>query len=349
MRDFRADFLWGGACAANQFEGAWDVDGKGASIADMCTNGSRTSPKWVTASIHPDRLYPSHDAIDFYHRYEEDIALFAEMGFRCFRTSINWTRIFPTGEEDEPNEAGLAFYERVFRCCKEHGIEPLVTISHYELPYALVEKYNGWAGREIVGLYEKYCKVIFERYKDLVKYWLTFNEINSGTMPMGAVLSLGTVRGYEGPLTEVPDAPQTRFQALHHQFIASARAVKYAHEHYPHFKIGCMTLMASTYPLTCSPDDMIFAQRRMQMMNWFTSDVQVRGAYPHFARRFFEENGIVLKAHHDGQLRGSTLYGGEASSPHHGRRLRYLHLLHRRLRLARKHGECGGHPLHRKF
>ena len=168
MSVFRDDFLWGGACAANQFEGAWDVDGKGDSVADHCTNGSNTNPKRITVDFEPGALYPSHEAIDFYHHYEEDIALFAEMGFKTFRTSINWTRIFPTGEEAEPNEKGLAFYDRVFDCCKKHGIEPLVTISHYELPYALVKKYNGWAGRELVDLYVKYCKVLFERYKDKV-------------------------------------------------------------------------------------------------------------------------------------------------------------------------------------
>ena len=178
MSVFRDDFLWGGACAANQFEGAWDVDGKGPSIPDLCTNGSHTSPKWVTTAIRSDRLYPSHEAIDFYHHYEEDIALFAEMGFKTFRTSINWTRIFPTGMETEPNEKGLEFYDKVFDCCKKHGIEPLVTISHYELPYALVEKYNGWVSRELIEFYMNYCKAIFERYKDKVKYWLTFNEIN---------------------------------------------------------------------------------------------------------------------------------------------------------------------------
>ena len=194
MSVFRDDFLWGGACAANQFEGAWDVDGKGPSVPDMCTNGSHTSPKWVTTHIHPDRLYPSHEAIDFYHHYEEDIALFAEMGFKTFRTSINWTRIFPTGMESEPNEKGLEFYDRVFDCCKKHGIEPLVTISHCELPYALVERYNGWASRELIDFYMNYCKTIFERYKDKVKYWLTFNEINTGTMPIGGILNTGTIQ-----------------------------------------------------------------------------------------------------------------------------------------------------------
>ncbi|MDE7262601.1 MAG: glycoside hydrolase family 1 protein [Oscillospiraceae bacterium] len=295
MSVFREDFLWGGATAANQFEGAWDLDGKGPSVSDMCTNGSHTVPKRVTTTIEPNTLYPSHEAIDFYHHYEEDIALFAEMGFRCFRMSINWTRIFPTGMESEPNEKGLAFYDKVFDCCKKHSIEPLVTISHYELPYALVEKCNGWEGREVIGYFENYCKAIFERYKDKVKYWLTFNEINAGTMPMGNVLSTGTIQGFSGTIDQVPDHPQARFQALHHMFVASARVVKYAHAHYPNFKLGCMTLMGTTYPLTCNPDDILAAQQKMNMTNWFTSDVQVRGAYPYFAKRFFQEHNIEIR------------------------------------------------------
>ena len=198
MSVFRDDFLWGGACAANQFEGAWDVDGKGPSIPDLCTNGSHTSPKWVTTAVRSDRLYPSHEAIDFYHHYEEDIALFAEMGFKTFRTSINWTRIFPTGMETEPNEKGLEFYDKVFDCCKKHGIEPLVTISHYELPYALVEKYNGWASRELIEFYMNYCKAIFERYKNKVKYWLTFNEIECGHWYARAMASYGMLQGLTG-------------------------------------------------------------------------------------------------------------------------------------------------------
>ena len=261
MSVFRDDFLWGGACAANQFEGAWDVDGKGPSIPDLCTNGSHTSPKWVTTAVRSNRMYPSHEAIDFYHHYEEDIALFAEMGFKTFRTSINWTRIFPTGMETEPNEKGLEFYDKVFDCCKKHGIEPLVTISHYELPYALVEKYNGWASRELIEFYMNYCKAIFERYKDKVKYWLTFNEINCGTMPMGAILETGTIRGFEGPTDKVPDNKQERFQALHHQFVASAEAVRYAHDHYPQFKMGCMICFITSYALTCDPADEIANQK----------------------------------------------------------------------------------------
>ena len=294
MSVFKPDFLWGGAVAANQCEGAWDADGKGVSTADLCTGGSVSETRRITTKVEDGVFYPSHEAVDFYHHYEEDIALLAEMGFRCFRFSIAWTRIFPTGMEDAPNEAGLAFYDRVLDCCLKYGIEPLVTISHYEMPYALVEKYNGWAGREVIGLYEKYCKEIFERYQNKVKYWLTFNEINSSTMPFGAVLNTGTIRGYEGPVNQVPDNKQERYQALHHMFIASAKVVKYAHERYPQFLIGDMNIFATSYPLTSDPQDVLENQRHMNIMNWFCSDVQVRGEYPFYAKRFFSENGIEI-------------------------------------------------------
>lgn len=295
MKTFRNDFLWGGATAANQYEGAWDVDGKGVAIPDLCTNGTHTVPKRVTDGFEEGTLYPSHEATDFYHHYKEDIALFAEMGFKTFRLSIAWTRIFPTGMEEKPNEKGLAFYDAVFDECRKYGIEPLVTISHYEMPYALVEKYNGWASRECVEFYVRYCEAIFERYKDKVKYWLTFNEINSGTMVMGATLSLGVIKDYFGPMMGVKDDPQVRFQALHHQFVASAKVVKLAHEKYPQFRMGNMICFITMYPSTCHPDDILEAQQKMRMVNWFCSDVQVRGAYPAYADRFFEEQGITIK------------------------------------------------------
>lgn len=292
---FPENFLWGGAVAANQCEGAWNADGKGISVPDVITNGTHTKPRQIEPGIKPQLLYPSHEAIDFYHHYEEDIALFAEMGFKVFRTSINWTRIFPTGEEEEPNEAGLAFYDRVFRCCKEHNIEPLVTISHYELPYALVEKYNGWVDRRLIDLYMKLCRVIFERYKDTVRYWLTFNEINCATLYTGTMLSTNNIRGFHGPVTELEDKPQERFQAVHHQFVASARAVNYAHKNYPQFQMGNMIAFLPDYPYTCSPDDVLATQHQMQMVNWFCSDVQIRGRYPGYSRRYFEENGIRIQ------------------------------------------------------
>lgn len=291
---FKEGFLWGGATAANQFEGAWNVDGKGDSVSDHCTNGTAKEAKWITVRIEQDRLYPSHEAADFYHHYEEDIALMAEMGFKMFRLSVNWTRIYPTGMEKEPNEAGLAFYEKVFDCCRAHGIEPLVTISHYEMPYALVETYNGWASREVITLFEKYARTLLDRFHDKVTYWLTFNEINSSVMPFGAVLNTGTIRGYEGPVNEVPDNRKERFQALHHMFVASAKVVIYAHKHYPNLKIGDMNIFATSYPLTPDPDDVVENQQHMNIFNWFCSDVQVRGEYPYYAARYFKENGIRL-------------------------------------------------------
>ncbi|SDY34307.1 glycoside hydrolase family 1 protein [Lachnobacterium bovis] len=299
MRALRENFLWGGATAANQFEGAWDVDGKGPSVSDMCTNGTNKISKKITTKIEKDTFYPSHDAIDFYHHYKEDIKLFAEMGFKVFRFSIAWTRIFPTGMEEKPNDAGLKFYENVVDECKKYNIEPLITISHYEMPYALVEKYNGWYGRECIECFERFSKAVLDRLAGKVKYFLTFNEINAGTMPMGNVLSLGTIKGYSGPISEIKDNPQIRFQALHHQFVASAKTVKYAHEHFPEVKIGNMICFITMYPYTCNPTDILMAQKEMQMKNYFCSDVQVRGYYPAYADRYFEENNIIIKKEAD--------------------------------------------------
>ncbi len=294
MRELRPDFLWGGAVAANQYEGAWDVDGKGPSTSDMCTNGTHTTPKRITREWEEGTLSPSREAIDFYHHYKEDIALFAEMGFKVFRLSIAWTRIFPTGMEEEPNEAGLAFYDRVFDECLKYGMEPLVTISHYEMPFGLTKAYNGWAGRECIDHFMRYCQVIFDRYQNKVKYWLTFNEINAGVQSMGNFLSLGILNeGTENFVNQV-DIPQLRFQGLHHQFVASAKAVKLAHEKYPQFLMGNMICFITSYPFTCNPDDILEAQKQMQMTNWFCSDIQVRGEYPAYAERYFEEKQIRI-------------------------------------------------------
>jgi len=295
MSALSKNFLWGGATAANQLEGAWNVDGKGPSIADMCTSGTKDRSKRITRTTERDVFYPSHEAVDFYHHYKEDIALFAEMGFKVFRLSIAWTRIFPTGMEEEPNEAGLVFYDAVFDECLKYGIEPLVTLSHYEMPYALTQKYNGWVGRECIDYYLRYCEVVFERYKDKVKYWLTFNEINAGLLPFGNFLSLGILNeGTSNFLSQVDD-PQLRFQALHHQLIASAKAVKLAHESYPNFLMGSMNIFNTLYPYTCNPDDTLETQREVQIKNWYCSDIQVRGCYPNYAERFFKENGINIK------------------------------------------------------
>ena len=288
------DFLWGGATAANQFEGGWNVDGKGASTSDMLTAGTHTIPRKITKETIDGLNYPSHDAIDFYHRYKEDIKLFAEMGFKVFRMSIAWTRIFPNGDDKEPNEAGLKFYDDVFDELKKYNIEPLVTISHYEMPFNLTKKYNGWASRNLIDFFINYCSVIFNRYKDKVKYWLTFNEINCGTMPMGGYLGLGILNEGTEDFLHQNDNKQIRFQALHHQFVASAKAVKLGHSINKDFKIGCMIAHMTTYPYTCNPDDILLAQKKNQLANDLCGDVQVRGEYPFFAKRYFEENNIVL-------------------------------------------------------
>ncbi|WP_368018004.1 glycoside hydrolase family 1 protein [Olsenella sp. AGMB03486] len=300
-KGFPEGFYWGGATAANQFEGAWNVDGRGPSVDDHFTGGTKDRPRTITVDIEPDVLYPNHDGIDFYHHYEEDIALFAEMGFNMFRMSISWSRIFPNGDDEQPNELGLAFYDRVFDCCKAHGIEPLVTLSHYEMPYHLVEKYNGWASRELIGFFEKYCQTVFDRYHDKVRYWLTFNEINCGTMDMGNLFETSMIRGFAGPASEAHTTPQERYQALHHQFVASARVVKYAHGHYPQFRMGNMDCFILSYAATCDPKDVLANESEMRRMNWYCSDVQVRGCYPSYAKRFWRENDISLKIE-DGDL-----------------------------------------------
>lgn len=292
---FQKDFLWGGATAANQFEGGWDQGGKGPSCSDFMTSGTHTSPRQITAELVLGTYYPSHTASDFFHHYEEDIALMKEMGFKVFRMSIAWTRIYPTGVETDPNEEGLAFYDRVFDALLAAGIQPLVTISHYELPIHLVRRYNGWASHELIELYERFCHTIFERYKDKVRYWLTFNEINCGMLPLGNYTSLGILNEGTEDFTHQVDDPALRFQALHHQFVASAKVVKYAHERYPQFKMGCMIALMPSYAYSCNPKDQLEDQWNWQEMNFYCGDVQVRGEYPHYAKRLWEKYGVSLK------------------------------------------------------
>jgi len=298
---FPEGFLWGGATAANQFEGAWDVDGRGPSTDDHIMGGSYEKPREITLDIDPNKLYPNHDGIDFYHHYAEDIALFAEMGFKVFRMSISWSRIFPNGDDAEPNELGLQFYDKVFDECEKHGIQPLVTISHYEMPYALVANYGGWANRKLIGFFENFARTILDRYHDRVKLWLTFNEINAGTIDMGNVLSTGLIQGYEGPFSGAHSTMQQRFQALHHQFVASGRVIRYAHETYPDLKLGNMEIFSLSYAATCDPADELANQTLMRNMNWYCGDVQARGCYPSYAKRFWEENDIEL-AIEDGDM-----------------------------------------------
>lgn len=295
--DFKPGFLWGGATAANQCEGAWDEDGKGISCSDICTGGKFGQSKMITPTFQEGIFYPSREAIDHYHRFKEDIALFAEMGFKCYRFSIAWTRIFPNGDEAEPNEAGLRHYEEVIDECLKYGIEPLITISHYEVPFGLTKKCNAWVSREMISYFLNYCQAIFTRYKGKVKYWLTFNEINSATAAMGALLNQGILNDLENPtpFMEQPDIPQQRFQGLHHMFLASAQAVKMAHEIDPNYQVGNMMIYAASYPLTCAPNDVLKNQEYNRVMNYFCSDVQCRGYYPSYMDRYFLEHDITIE------------------------------------------------------
>lgn len=281
---FPKNFLWGGATAANQCEGAYAEDGKGLSIQDVLPKGFKV----ITDGPTPDNL--KLRGIDHYHRFREDIALFAEMGFKVYRLSIAWSRIYPTGEEAEPNEAGLRFYDEVINECLRHGIEPLVTISHYETPLALAKKYNGWSSREMIGLYLKYCQTLFERYKGKVKYWITFNEINSilhQPFMSGAIMT---------PKDQL--SKQDLYQAIHHELVASAKAVALAHRVDPACQVGCMILAVTIYPLSSNPDDIIEVMKLDNDMYLF-ADVQAKGEYPYFAQRVFEENDIHLEITED--------------------------------------------------
>ena len=278
---FPDGFLWGGATAANQIEGAYDEGGKGLSIQDVAPRGIK-GPR--TERPTPDNL--KLVGIDFYHRYAEDIALLAEMGFTVFRMSVAWSRIFPNGDDEEPNEEGLAFYDRVLDELERHGIQPLLTISHYETPLHLAEAYDGWVSRETIGFFERYVRVLLDRYGHRVRYWLTFNEINS-------VL-------HEPFLSGGINTPKDRlsrsalYQAAHHELVASAQATRIVHETAPEAKVGCMLLSMPTYPLTPSPDD-VLAVMDADHANFMFGDVHVRGAYPGYALRFFRDNGITLE------------------------------------------------------
>ncbi|XTA98754.1 glycoside hydrolase family 1 protein [Streptococcus sanguinis] len=289
MGKFPQNFLWGGATAANQYEGAYNLDGKGLSVQDVTPKGGVPAKPGdrnplITKGPTADNL--KLEGIDFYHRYKEDIALFAEMGFKVYRTSIAWSRIFPNGDELEPNEAGLQFYDNLFDELAKYDIEPLITLSHYETPLHLARQYNGWANRDLISFYERYVRTVFTRYKDKVKYWLTFNEINS---VLHAPFMSG---GIATPAEEL--SKQDLYQAVHHELVASALATKIGHEINPDFKIGCMVLAMPAYPMTPKPED-VLAAREFENQNYLFSDIHARGKYPAYINRFFKENGIEIQ------------------------------------------------------
>lgn len=277
---FPKDFLWGGATAANQCEGAYQADGKGLSIQDFMPDGIIKGPSEKIEERNLKLI-----GIDFYHHYKEDIKMFAEMGFKVYRMSIAWSRIFPNGDDETPNESGLAFYDKVFDECLKYGIEPLVTLSHYETPYNLAKKYDGWRDRRLIGFFEKYVRTVFTRYKGKVKYWLTFNEINSvWHFPlMGA--------GVLTPREKLSKADS--YQIAHHELVASALAVKIGHEIDSDNKIGCMVLGLVSYPRTCNPDDVIATMKEGRRGLFFT-DVHMRGKYPSYTMKMLERENIHI-------------------------------------------------------
>lgn len=302
---FPENFLWGGALSACQAEGAYNVDGKTLTVPEVMPFNSKNDRK-VTKQLKitremieeakndPDTVkYPKRRGIDFYHTYKEDMALFKEMGFKVFRYSISWARLFPNGDDKEPNELGLKFYDNIIDECLKYGMEPLITISHFDFPIVLIEKFGGWYNRELIDLYLRYCEVIFNRYKGKVKYWVTFNEINmsikAGPKTMG-VIDEGQ-DNYEEML----------FQALHHQFVAAAKATKLAHEIDKENKIGSMVAYFTTYPYTCKPADALAMQKDDQMKNLFYLDILNGGKYPYYSKKYFKEHNINLDIE-DGDL-----------------------------------------------
>ena len=295
---FKENFLWGGAIAANQAEGAWNEDGRGPAKTDVTTGGSVKEPRYVTFidkdgnpgkvvngqpipngakyAVLDDYYYPNHDGVDFYHHYKEDIALLAEMGFKMFRLSISWSRLYPHGDEDKPNSKGVEFYHSVFMECKKYGIEPLVTIWHFDTPLYLEEHYGGWNNRKLIDFYVRFATTCFKEYKGLVKYWLTFNEINNTIMMLNLFgNNAGDKEHQEG------------YQQLHYQFVASAKAVQIGHEIDANNMIGCMICGITFYPGTCDPKDIMANRHMWEKSIFYCGDVQCKGKYPTFAKRLW--------------------------------------------------------------
>lgn len=280
---FPHNFLWGGAIAANQAEGAYLEGGKGLDISNCFPHGIKHE---FDFEPHVDKFYPTHEAIDFYHRYREDLGLMQEMGFKVFRTSINWSRIFPNGDDEQPNEEGLKFYDNLFDEMHRRGMEPLVTLSHYETPLHLVHQYGSWRNRKLIDFFLRYCEVVFRRYGSKVKYWLTFNEINNMRRMPGAA---GGIFFAEGEHHQ-----QVVYQACHHMFVANSLAIKLCHEIIPDAKIGCMLSLSNTYPHTCRPED-VFETMELRRRSLLFGDVMIRGYYPSYMARIWDEEGVQVQ------------------------------------------------------
>lgn len=286
----RKDFLWGGAVAAHQIEGAYDVGGKGLSTADVMTAGSVDTPREITDGVVEGNFYPNHEGIRFYDHYQEDIKMFGEMGFKCLRTSIAWSRIFPNGDETQPNEEGLKFYDNLFDCMLENGMQPVITLSHFEIPYHLVKEYGGWRNRKMIDFFYRFSKVVLKRYQNKVKYWMTFNEINNQMLVENDIYAF-TNSGII--FEENEDRLETIYQAVHYQFVASALVTKFAHDLNPNIQMGCCVAATPNYPNTPNPDDILLAQSEDRKLLMFT-DVQIRGHYPNYLLNEWKNKDYIL-------------------------------------------------------
>lgn len=288
---FKEGFLWGGAVAAHQIEGGWNQGGKGISIADVMTGGANGVPREMTEGVDSDKYYPNHEAIDFYHRYKEDVALLAELGLKCFRTSIAWSRIFPKGDEVEPNEAGLQFYDELFDELLKYGIEPVITLSHFEIPYHLYQEYGGFKNKRLIDFFVHYAETVMTRYKDKVNYWMTFNEINNqadGQHDLH-VWTNSAVRFEEGDNHE-----EIVYQAGLNELIASAKVVALGRQINPDFQIGCMMAYVPAYPYSCKPEDMM-ASIKVMNRRFFYSDVHARGELPTYILKYWQEKQFKIE------------------------------------------------------
>lgn len=294
MNSFPKDFLWGGALSANQCEGAFQADGKGLSVVDIMSNDVEQRQKMMFTPRQAmkdlenkgnEMFFPSHEGIDFYHTYKSDIKMLHDLGIKVLRTSISWPRIFPNGDDETPNEAGLQFYDSVFDECRKYDIKILVTINHFDAPLALFDKYGGWASRCVIDFYLHYCEVIFRRYIGKVDYWITFNEIN-------VMLSSGFLGGALD-LENSMDPLSTQYQAIHHQLVASAKATALAHQINRSYKVGCMIAGKAIYPMTCNPVD-VWSTKEKEREDYFFLDIQARGEYPYYAKEMFKRRGVNI-------------------------------------------------------
>ena len=289
IKYFPENFLWGGAIAANQTEGAWDKDGRGISNIDLIPHGTKRQDiklGYKKSELDQNEYYPSHTGIDFYHHYKEDIALLAEMGLKVFRTSISWSRIFPNGDEEMPNQAGINYYKGLFKTCKKHGMELLVTLAHFDIPMGIVEKYNGWKNRETIDLYIKFAETCFNNFGEYVNYWIPFNEIN--------VVLHSPFSGGGLYFDDSENREEILYQASHYMLVASAKAVRSCHRITPHAKIGCMIAGGSFYPYSCNPED-VWQSMNDERTNTFFVDVQAKGKYPYYMDSFFKDKGINIE------------------------------------------------------